>query len=303
MEEILAALHKIQRDIDEQKSAITKTGKDVTESVTKNINKILDEKFKSLEQNQEELKEKIENQEQRLHYLEKQARQRNIVFFGIAESEKSYSNLEQIVTAFIDRYFSIQLTCNEIQEARRIGKKSEKPRPITVTFTTLGRKIMIMKQKKALNNTSYYINEDYPKYVLEKRKELQEQVKIEKEKGNKAIIRYDKIIILENITRPDPTTGETETERTRVETGMEVFSENRKRNLSVSPQNYSRTDNTAPRRNQVIKKNKTIHKQNPTQSSSSYSEGLIQPGILNFLVNNNSKNQDVENNKQNMNMI
>ena len=40
------------------------------------------------------------------------------------------------------------------------------------------------------------MKEDYPHYVLEKRKELQEQVKLEAKKGNRAIIKCDKLIIL-----------------------------------------------------------------------------------------------------------
>lgn len=129
----------------------------------------------------ESLKEKLENQEQRLNMLEKHARQRNIVFFGIEESEKSYFDLETNIITFINKYFSLNLNCSDIQEARRIGRKSEKPRPITITLTTLGNKIKIMNQKRVLNNTNYYIKEDYPQHVLEKRKMLQEQIKTERE--------------------------------------------------------------------------------------------------------------------------
>ncbi|GBP75351.1 Craniofacial development protein 2 [Eumeta japonica] len=55
-----------------------------------------------------------------------------------------------------------------------------------------------MQQKKALNDTDYYLKDDYPYHVLQKRKMLQEQVKIELEKGNKAIIKYDKLVVLKH---------------------------------------------------------------------------------------------------------
>ena len=89
----MAALRKIQSDLDEQKTTIAKSAYEITEKVTKNINTILDTKIKIWEENQEKLKEKIENQEERLYILEKQARQRNVVFFGIEENERSYAQL------------------------------------------------------------------------------------------------------------------------------------------------------------------------------------------------------------------
>ncbi|CAG4930860.1 unnamed protein product [Colias eurytheme] len=157
-----------------------------------------EEKFKDWEEKYNHLKDKVENQEKRIYFLEKCARQRNIIFFGLQEEESSYSDLENIFIGFIEKHFGIKLEIRDIQEILRLGKKGKGPRPVKVTFITLGRKIEIFKQKRKLDNTEYYIKEDYPKYVLEKRKELQGRIKIEKEKGNKAVIKYDKLIILHN---------------------------------------------------------------------------------------------------------
>ncbi|KAG6445628.1 hypothetical protein O3G_MSEX004020 [Manduca sexta] len=284
MEKVIAALNVIQKDLAEQKIAIAKSAESVTEKVTENINKMLDTKFSTWEENQEKLKEKIENQEQRLNMTEKQARLRNIVFFGIEESERSYFDLEANLITFIENYFGLKLYCSDIQEARRIGKKTEKHRPVAVTFTTLGTKIKIMKQKGALKDTNYYIKEDYPRHVLEKRKILQEQIKIEKEKGNKAIIKYDKLVILKQ--KP-------ETEQT----------DNRKRNLSISPQQNQNTVDVNPNSTHVAKKNKTLMTRNMPQRSSSLSEGTVKPGILNFLVNKKVANHEEDTNQTNNNNI
>ena len=282
MEEVIAALNMIQKDLAEQKIAIAKSAESVTEKVTENIIKILDTKFSTWEENQKKLSEKIENQEQRLNMLEKQARKRNLVFFGMEENERSYFDLEANLITFIENYFSLKLCCSDIQEVRRIGKKTEKHRPVAVTFTTLGTKIKIMKRKGALKGTIYYIKEDYPHHVLEKRKNLQEQVKIEKEKGNKAIIKYDKLVILKQ--KP-------ETEQT----------DNRKRNLSISPQ--QNTVDVNLHSTQVAKKNKTLMTRNMPQRSSSSSEGVVKPGILNFLVNKKVANHEEVTNQTNNNNI
>ncbi|CAB3231800.1 unnamed protein product [Arctia plantaginis] len=100
MEDIMNALRHIQKELNEQKVAIQKSGEKVTEQVTQNINNIMEEKFRTLEEKYNNLQIKVENQEKRLYFLEKQARQRNIVFFGIEEKEISYSNLENKLVVF-----------------------------------------------------------------------------------------------------------------------------------------------------------------------------------------------------------
>lgn len=274
MEEVMNALRKIQNELDEQKTTILKSCDKVTEQVTQNINKILEEKFKTWEEKYDTLKYQLENQEKRLYFLEKQARQRNIVIFGFEETETSYSNLEKNLLDFVDQHFSTKIDRRDIQEVRRIGKRGENPRPLAVTFSTLGIKIDIFKQRRTLKDTSYYIKEDYPQHILEKRKKLQEQVRNEKEKGNKVIIKYDKLIIL---NKPKDTTG------------------NKKRTLSLSPENnvHIRSEPKV----HTSKKNKTLTQ---TQRTSSLSDGVMKPGMLGFLTTKNPNNES--NKQENKNM-
>ncbi|KAI8437727.1 hypothetical protein MSG28_011961 [Choristoneura fumiferana] len=213
MEEIIRELRKIRSDLDEQRNTIEKNGERVTEQVTQNINCILEDKFKLIDEKYENLKDKIDNQEKRLYFLEKQARKNNIVFFGIGETETSYSSLEIIIVNFIQEHFSQDLDRRDIQEIKRIGKKGERPRPIIVTFSTLGTKINLFKRRSALKDTIYYITEDYPQNILKKRKELQEQARIEKERGNIVKIKYDKLIIRKTVNnkRMLPTSPEIKT--------------------------------------------------------------------------------------------
>lgn len=260
----MKALRKIQSELDEQKNTILKTGDRVTEQVTLNLNSILEEKFKSLETKCDHLKEQLDNQDKRLYFLEKQSRQRNIVFFGLEETESSYSGLESILADFIKKHFSIQLERRDIQAVRRIGKKGEKARPIIATFSTLGLKIDLYKKRRVLNSTGYYLTEDYPQNVLEKRKQLQEQLRIEKEKGNTASIKYDKIII--HSKNPKSTN-------------------NNKRMLSLSPE--SNVQSQEEPRVQTSKKNKT---HGPLKRTSSLSEGISKSSMLDYLVAKNLAN-------------
>lgn len=278
MEEIMKALQNIQKELNVQKTEIQKSGERVTEQVTLNITHKLDEKFSILEEKHQILKEKNEKQEKRIQFMEKQARQRNIIFFGIEEDETSYHNLENNILQFIREKLTLKLDCRDIQELKRVGRKNDKPRPVIVTFSTLGLKISILKQKRLLKDTQYYLNEDYPKHILEKRKELQEEAKREREKGNKVTIKYDKLVILKS---------------------------NNKRTLESSPESdpnsQALNDNSTIR---ASKKNK-IKQSNPSKTrSSSVSEGVLKPGILSYLVNNNVNtphnqiNDNVTNNSQ-----
>ncbi|XP_022837636.1 uncharacterized protein LOC111364821 [Spodoptera litura] len=265
MEEILTALKTIQNDLDNQRQEIRETGKTVTEQVTKNISMMFEEKFSAINKNLEDVKEKMEIQEKGLQNLERQARKNNLVFFGLEESEKSYENLERNFITWVEQYLSVKINNCDIQEIKRIGKKGEKPRPLVVTFLTLGTKIKILKQKRALIDTTYYFKEDYPKQVLEKRKKLQAQLQLEREKGNMAKISYDKLII----SKVNP-----------------------KRKLPISPENAMPTNTE---KIQINKKNKIQQGDQSVKRSSSFSEGIIKQGILNYVVKNSTSKKNNDN--------
>lgn len=273
MEEVLNALKEIQRELDEQRQEIRNTGNNITERVTHNINNMMEEKFMAWEQKHEKLKQIVEDQEKRIYFLEKQERKRNLVFFGIQETETSYASLETMFINWIEKYFFIKLSRTDIQEIKRIGKKIERPRPIVVTFSTLGTKIELIKNKRVLKDTPYYFKEDFPRQVLEKRRELQEQLKSEKEKGNLVKIKYDKLVI----SKP-----------------------NHKRQLQTSP-----TNNTeAQPDTHMNKKNKISKGHSLTRRANSISEGVLKPSMLQFLVNKKDSNtvleQDTENKRKNL---
>lgn len=152
-----------------------------------------------LEEKIGKLKERVENQEKRIYYLEKQARIRNIVYFGIEEKETSYKIFEENIIKWIQQYLSIKLSSNDIQGIKRLRMKGERSRPTVVTFTTLGIKIEIFKQKGALKDTQYYMKEDFPKYVLEKKEGVTGATEIREGKGKYS---YTKIRQTDSVKAP-----------------------------------------------------------------------------------------------------
>ncbi|CAH2102938.1 unnamed protein product [Euphydryas editha] len=191
MEDITKILKSIQLELAEQK----KDMKEIEINITNTINKNINERFKIIEHKYDQLNEQIQNQEKILDRMERHNRKKNLVFFGIEEGEKSYQELENKILKFLNE---VNIPCerNEIEEVKRLGRNKEKPRPITVTFTTIGKKIILLQNKKNNKNSSVYYKEDYPHKVLEKRKQLKIELQKYKADGKKAIIKYDKLIVL-----------------------------------------------------------------------------------------------------------
>lgn len=181
----------IQRDSE-------KSLKDLETRIINNINEHIDEKFKNINNELENIKKKELGLETRITELEKYIRKNNLIFFAVDEGEKSYSELEKKVLSIITDDMRTPCSKIDIRMIRRLGKKMEtKIRPIAVTFTTFSKKIEILRNKSYLKEKNIYIKEDYPKHILETRVNLQDQLQKERKNGKIAYIRYDKLIIRE----------------------------------------------------------------------------------------------------------
>lgn len=212
------------------------------EKITTNINKNIDQKFECLQKELHNIKITNEEQEKRISLIEKQLREKNLIFFGVPEGEKSYAELEKKIVEIIKNEMTIDCSIDDIEKVQRVGKMdTDKIRPINVTFVRLGTKIKILKRKKSLENTSIYVKHDFPYKVLEIRKNLQEQVKREREQGNKAVLRYDRIIVIKN--------NEISKTNSRSHVGQ-------KRPLNITPPQNKREEKNHTR--QKEKKNKTV---------------------------------------------
>lgn len=166
------------------------------ERITQRINQNIDVKFGAILQDIESIKTENLEQNKRILEIEKQMRYRNIIFFGIEENDRSYEELENKIIQIINTDLKTDCNKNEIEMARRMGKRTTgKIRPIVVTLTTYGKKNSIYKNKHLLKNNNVYIKEDYPKQILEKRRELQHQVQQERDNGKIAYLKYDRLIV------------------------------------------------------------------------------------------------------------
>ncbi|CAB3252892.1 unnamed protein product [Arctia plantaginis] len=174
MSEIEKLLKELRLDIkrDTEESLLN-----LETSITSKINDKIDQNFNFLQRELEQIKETNSKHDKRISAIEK-IRQRNVIFFRVQEREKSYQELEGTVLQTIKDELKLECDRKELETVQRVGKYlKDKVRPIVVTFTTYGRKITILKNKKYIQTKTIYMKEDFPPQILETCKELQEQLK------------------------------------------------------------------------------------------------------------------------------
>ncbi|GBP25975.1 hypothetical protein EVAR_84534_1 [Eumeta japonica] len=157
------------------------------------------------------LKANVEKLQNEIAYLKKEKRSNNIVIFGLKEGESSASELILKVREVFQIDLQIHIGDSDVNNIYRIGKaiKTNNPRPILLSFTSNLKKSEIMTKRKALKEI--YITEDYPKEVLEIRKTLQPKLIEERNKGNLAYIKYNKLVVKESNPKKDKRKRETST--------------------------------------------------------------------------------------------
>lgn len=270
MDNILKILKDIQTDLSKQKQDMKEMEQNIKESINNNI----DEKFNQIEAKTYLLETKIEKQQKTIDFLEKQLRKRNLIFFGVEEKEKGYENLLSLILDIINNKMNIPCHKWEIENVTRIGKYTGKIRPVVITTTTTSRKLDLLKKKKSLDNTGIYVKEDFPPSVLQKRRDLQESLKQERESGKRVALRYDRIVTL----KPRESTFRTPTERNP-----------HKRFMSTSPEETEATKDRSKR-----EEPKQMQKKNKSQNITSF----LRSSQLND-SNPTTPNRDVEKQQKN----
>lgn len=201
---------------DKMKIELSNQTRSITESITNTIMERMDEKLQPILTENKNLKIKVTKLEEEVEHLKKEKKNNNIVLFGLEEGEKSFTQLLDKIKMSFKADLHINIEEWEVNKMYRLGKinKHDKPRPILLSLVSAWKKSEIMANKKNLKDL--YVKDDFSKEVMEKRKELFPQLEEERKKGNIAYLKYDKLIIKENVTK-----------------------DKRKREMSSSPQTYT----------------------------------------------------------------
>ena len=184
---------------DKMKIELSKQTISITESITNTIMEKIEEKLQPIVKENEKLKANVRKLEEEVEQLKREKKNNNLVLFGVKEEEKSFTQLLEKIKKIFKEDLDINIEEREINKMFRLGKinsENKKPRPILLSLVSEMKKVEIMKNKKNLKDI--YINDDFSKETLEKRKELLPKLEEERKKGNIAYFKHDKLIIKEN---------------------------------------------------------------------------------------------------------
>ncbi|GBP56685.1 hypothetical protein EVAR_12364_1 [Eumeta japonica] len=157
-----------------------------TTTLRNSIIEEMDEKLKPLVEENLYLKNKMEKLNEKIKHLESGKRENNWIFYGFEEHTKYKTNIiEMIIKTLNDS--DIEINMRVINKAFRIGKANGKARPILVKILNVRKRNEILKNKSRLLK-NIFVNEDFNKEVLEKRRELIPQL-LEEKKETYSILK------------------------------------------------------------------------------------------------------------------
>lgn len=182
----------------------------------KSINQKLDsvmQEIKHMKEDNKRLKERVDEQEERINNLEREVRKKNLIIRGITDEEgEKESDTGDKVNVIMQKIGVNFDPKDDMDEVRRIGKfNPQKKRPVLIKLTREATRARILKSAKVLKGTEIWIDEDYPKDVQEERRRLIPRMKEAREKGYRAQLRYNKLIVNGGVYRADEMEKERET--------------------------------------------------------------------------------------------
>ena len=195
-------IKKSQDEIKDLRKEITefKESLEFTENELHGKIKKLEEKHESIKKTVDEIYNSQVDSDfvyDKLIDLEDRSRRNNLRIYGISESKyETWEKCEEKV----DEVFREKLGLDNIhiERAHRVkrGKndKSTKPRTIVCNLLSFKEKKLVIKNAKNLKNTNIFIDEDFSPETMEYRKQLWEEVKELRRKGNIAYLNYRSVV-------------------------------------------------------------------------------------------------------------
>ena len=125
----------------------------------------------------------------------------NLIFANIPEAPaETPEESERILRCFLEDKMKLATDLVHkitFERVHRMGQKKEEyaSRKIVAKFTLFKERELVRKQWKTLDKTDYYIHEQFPKEVMDKRKKLLPKLKEAKSSGKKAWLSYDTLYI------------------------------------------------------------------------------------------------------------
>ena len=205
--EIISLKNLLTSDITELKKEMKSVKKDiedlqlsvehVDEISNRKIDKMENELKLKIEQTNEYVNEKLKEIDAKHIELEDRARRNNIRVDGIPEDDnETWDDSKSKVFNLVKEKMGLEI---DIQRAHRVGKKNdenERPRTIVAYLLKYTDREQIFKNGRKLKDSGVFINEDFCRQTMLKRKELREKAKELGKKNIKTKIVYNRLIYL-----------------------------------------------------------------------------------------------------------
>jgi len=136
-------------------------------------------------------------------YLQSQSMRNNLVFSNIPHengvSREEPEVTEKVLRKFLHEKMKIAQDLVDRMSFERVhrmnGGDPDRPKQLIAKFTLFKDRELVRKQWKTLLDTNFYVNEQFPREIVDKRKKLQPRAKAAREEGKKAWLSYDTLYI------------------------------------------------------------------------------------------------------------
>ena len=192
----------IANDIDDVKRSLEFTESElqdkikIQENEMKKFKNYCDEKINNYSATEDSETKKLKD---KIVDLENRSRRNNLRIDGISESAEETPEECELKALEL---FASKLNVNNvtIERAHRTGninneRRKNKSRTIILKLLNYQDKIKILRNANKLKDTGIFINEDFAKETVEKRKQLWDEVKRLRLEGKYATLRFDRIVV------------------------------------------------------------------------------------------------------------
>ena len=187
MKKLWAEVHENRKKVDERIGQIEER----VESSDYSLG-IINEKVTELEKGKKDLREEVV-------YLQAQSMRNNLVFGNISETKPEIEDAESVLRNFLSEKMKIAQSLVDsfkFERVHRMGPRSPNQcRKIVAKFTYFKQRELVRKQWKTLQGTPYFVTEQFPKEVMDKRRKLVPLMKEYKKEGKRAWITYDTLYV------------------------------------------------------------------------------------------------------------
>jgi len=195
MEQTINDLQIKVRDLEKSREFDTQTMSDIN-----NTHKYVENFMKTHKQNGQEHSDIVNELKNEIQDLKCRSMRDNLLFHNLPEEKEE--NCEQKVLKFIKEKLNIEEREVRLQRAHRIGPfNPSKTRPIVAKFSDYPVRENVRRAARKLKGTNFGISEQYPKEVVEKRRQLVPIMLQARKDGKEAYLNVDKLYINKQLYR------------------------------------------------------------------------------------------------------